>query len=84
MDLQDTIELMVSNDYKERFIAEYCQLKIRYNKLMAMLDKWDADELDFEPTCPREWYDVQIEAMEQYLDILTDRAEAEEIELPVF
>ena len=29
MELKDTIEMMVSVDYKERFKAEYLQLKIR-------------------------------------------------------
>ena len=50
MDLKDTIELMQSEDYKERFKAEYYQVKIRLEKLEAMLDKWDKGELDFTPT----------------------------------
>ena len=29
MKLQDTMSMMVSDDYKERFKAEYYQLKIR-------------------------------------------------------
>lgn len=29
IELKDTIELMVSENYKDRFKAEYCQLKIR-------------------------------------------------------
>ena len=29
MELEDTIELMKSSDYKERFKAEYLQTKIR-------------------------------------------------------
>ena len=33
MTLNDTIEKMNSADYKERFIAEYQQTKIRYEKL---------------------------------------------------
>ena len=32
MELKDTIELMNSADYKERFKAEYFQTKIRYEK----------------------------------------------------
>lgn len=38
-ELKDTIELMNSSDYKDRFKAEYYQLKIRYTKLHAMLVK---------------------------------------------
>lgn len=36
MELKDTIELMNSTDYKERFRAEYYQTKIRYDKLDKM------------------------------------------------
>lgn len=32
MELKDTIEMMTSDDYKERFKAEYYQTKIRYNE----------------------------------------------------
>ena len=52
MELKETIEMMQSADYKERFIAEYRQLKIRYTKLHNMLVKADAGTLDFTPTCP--------------------------------
>lgn len=80
-ELKDTIEMMTSEDYKERFKAEFYQLKIRYEKLKVMLDKWDSGKLEFTPTCPREIYDKQIEGMEIYLDVLKDRAEIEGIEL---
>lgn len=80
-ELKGTVDLMLSEDYKERFVAEFMQLKIRYERLRAMLDKWDEGQLNFEPTCPRELYDKQIEGMETYLDVLSDRAEIEGIEL---
>lgn len=32
MELKDTVEMMGSVDYKERFKAEYLQAKIRYEK----------------------------------------------------
>lgn len=81
MEMKDTVELMLSDNYIDRFKAEYHQLKIRYEKLKIMLDKWDKGELEFTPTCPREIYDRQIDAMEKYLDVLTDRAEIESVEL---
>lgn len=81
MELKDTVTMMESSDYKERFKAEYYQLKIRYEKLMIMLNKWDEGKLDFKPTCPREMYNKQIEGMEKYLDVLADRAELEGITL---
>ena len=42
MELKDTIDLMNSGDYKERFIAEYYQTKIRYEKLHKMFIKYEA------------------------------------------
>lgn len=80
-ELKDTVDLMLSEDYKDRFKAEFYQLKIRYEKLKVMLDKWDNEKLDFTPTCPRDIYNRQIVFMESYLDILADRAEIEGIEL---
>ena len=82
MELKDTVEMMTSNDYKERFIAEYCQIKIRYGKLKCMLEKWDEGILEFTPRCPRCTFGLQISAMENYLAILEARAVMESIALP--
>lgn len=81
MELNNTIEMMNSTDYKERFKAEYYQLKIRYGNLMKMLEQWDEDELDFTPDCPRSLYTLQVRAMHDYLAVLQARAKIEEIEL---
>lgn len=81
MELKDTISMMTSDDYKERFKAEYYQVKIRYEKLETMIEKWDADELNFVPTCPREIYDEQLAYMMNYMYILEHRAELEGIDL---
>lgn len=81
MELKDTIEMMVSEDYKERFKAEYCQAKIRYGKLKYMLERWDNGLLDFTPTCPRSTYDMQIRAMSDYIAVIEARALMENIEL---
>lgn len=77
MELKDTIELMQSEDYKERFTAEYQQLIIRYKKLKKMYDNWD--NLNFLPKCPKSIYKIQLEVMEKYLTILEARAAIEEI-----
>ena len=37
IELKDTVDLMKSSDYKERFIAEYTQVKIRYEKLKKLI-----------------------------------------------
>lgn len=79
--LKDTVDLMNSEDYKERFIAEYKQLVIRYRGLENMLYKWDRGELNFEPTCPRSIYNLQLRSMEDYITVLEARAAIEGIVL---
>ena len=81
MELKDTIELMNSNDYKERFKAEYLQTKIRYEKLHKMVIKYEAGTLEFEPSCSLKILKEQKSYMGNYLRILEIRAEIEKIEL---
>ena len=81
MKLADTVEMMNSADYKERFKAEYAQLVIRYNGLRNMLEKWDNGTLEFEPTCPRSTYNLQIKAMTDYITVLEARAVMENVDL---
>lgn len=80
-DLKETKELMCSADYKERFRAEYWQIKIRHSKLVDMVNKWDKGELNFTPTCPRGIYDTQLYVMESYMSVLEERAELEGVNL---
>lgn len=79
--LKDTAKYMYSENYKERFIAEYKQLYIRYEGLKRMIYNLDHGTLNFTPTCKREVYDDQLKAMEDYLIVLQKRAEVEEIDL---
>lgn len=81
MQLKDTIELMNSADYKERFKAEYLQTKIRYEKLHKMLIKYEAGTLNFEPSCSLEILKEQKGYMGNYLRMLEIRAEIEKIDL---
>lgn len=81
MELKNTIDMMNSSDYKERFKAEYYQTKIRYEKLHNMIVKYDAGTLNFEPTCPIDLLKHQKSMMGQYLYDLEVRAEIEEIKL---
>lgn len=81
MELSETVEMMNSVDHKERFKAEYQQVVIRYQKLAAMLKKWDEGELNFTPTCPRSTYNMQVRAMTDYIAVLEARAVMEGIEL---
>lgn len=81
--LSDTSLLMKSKDHKERFIAEYQQLIIRYKVLKAMLEKWDNDELSFAPISPRSTFNMQINAMTNYIAVLEARAVMEGVDLSV-
>ena len=81
MQLKDTIEMMTSKDYKERFKAEYYQLSLRLYSLTSMLNKWENNMLDFEPKCSKETLENQVIFMQGYMDILRLRAKIEEIEL---
>lgn len=80
-ELKETVELMLSNDYKERFKAEYYQLKIRIDRLDNMLSKMENDELNFIPTCSYELLLNQLKAMLNYQMSLKERAEVEKIDL---
>lgn len=80
-ELIDTIDNMKSENYKDRFKAEYYQLKIRIEKLKNMLTAWDFGILNFEPSCPRHIYDRQLSGMTIYLEVLRERSKIENIDL---
>ena len=75
-------DLIISSDYKARFVGEYVELKIRYNKLHKMLIKHEAGTLGFEPTCDISILEDQAYHMGNYLKQLEIRAEIEKITLP--
>lgn len=79
--LNETVEMMNSTDYKARFFAEYAQLKIRMRGLYAMLEKYRLGELAFQPACSYDLLMGQYKAMELYESYLIDRACIEGIDL---
>ena len=81
MNLKQTVPMMESADYKERFKAEYLQLKIRVNGLRNMLKKYKDGTLPFTPTCSCDLLNEQLKAMELYAQYLDERAEIEGIDL---
>lgn len=81
MELKETIEMMNSEDYKERFKGEYYQVKIRFEKLNIMIGKYETGTLDFTPKCSLPILKNQLTIMKQYIKILERRAEIERIEL---
>ncbi len=82
MELKDTIELMTSECWKDRFIAEYLQTKIRYEKLHKLIVKREVGKCDFNTPIPLESWRNQAYNMEQYLYELERQAAIHGIELP--
>ena len=81
MKLTNTIDMMCSPDFKDRFIAEVYQLKIRRDGLQSMLIKYRKGELSFKPKCRYELFHKQLIFMDAYMNILSERATFEGIEL---
>lgn len=90
MTFQDTIELMQSGDYEDRFKAEYWQTRIRYERLKAFNNRIEAAEatgftqnpVDMpEHDCPTGMLREQQRAMGEYLHILEVRAVIEDVDL---
>ena len=81
MKLNDTVAMMNSEDYQERFKAEYYQLKEREDKLYAMLEKYKAGTLKFTPKCSYELLYEQFVYMRAYRWMLEHRAKVEGVHL---
>ena len=81
MELERLIELMKSEDYKDRFRAEYYQLEDRIDKLVNMLEEYKTGTLNFTPSCSYELLSYQLQTMNAYKRVLEERAEIEGIEL---
>ena len=81
MELKETIEMMTSSDFKDRFKAEYYQLKIRHEGLARMLKGYREGTLNFKPNCSYDLLHTQLIYMECYKNVLEERAKIENIEL---
>ena len=81
MKLKDTIEMMNSENFKERFKAEYYQLIIRKEGLAKMLKEYKEGTLSFTPNCSYELLHTQLVYMENYANVLEERAKIENIDL---
>ena len=82
MELKDTIELMISSDWKDRFMAEYLQTKIRYEKLHKLIVKREVGKHGFETPISIERWNNQAYFMGKYLFELEKQAAIHGIELP--
>lgn len=81
IELKDTIDLMLSNDYKERFKAEYYQNRNRTEGLERMLEAYKVGTLSFIPKCSYELLYEQLIYMRAKLKVLEERAFVENISL---
>jgi hypothetical protein len=90
LSLDDTIELMQSDDYRDRFKAEYLQAELRYTRLKKFNTKIEAARITEHTTkevdmpkhdCPDYLLKDQERAMCEYLRILEVRAVIEGIDL---
>lgn len=93
INLEETCTLMLDDDYRERFKAEYWQTKIRYERLKSLNNKIEAaNETMCLPTpdlrvsmpvhtCPEHLLRERQHAMGNYLRILEIRAVIEGIDL---
>ena len=70
-------------DWQQRFLYEYEELADRAEKLQAILDKYDAGLLDFQPQTPIGLLRAQLSVMCAYMSILEERAEFEDIDLSI-
>lgn len=87
MQLEKTVDMMTSEDPKERLKAEYHQVLYRANKLRAYLRDWDSGKLakeqgkKFKPVAPFYLLKWQLRTMEDYIYVLKTRAALEGIDL---
>ena len=81
MKIQDTIKMMTSEDFKERFRAEYFQLVNRIEKFSITLDGYRKNTLKFIPKCTLKLLDGQMNTMIMYRTHLEESAKIEGISL---
>mgnify|MGYP003290423765 CR=1 FL=1 len=89
-ELSKTCEMMCSKDYRERFKAEFYQLKIRTEKLENFIAKIKAqyhrvnkyiEKDDIQHDCDTYILEEQLSNMKDYLFILKQRAIIENIDV---
>ena len=80
MKLSDTVYLMNSADWKDRFIAEYIQLQIRIIRLEEVLNS-TPDSFTALDSMTKAIMFKQLDAMESYKLCLEKRAALAEIDL---
>lgn len=81
MVLDKTVDMMLSDDPKERIKAEYHQLTYRVNKLQKMIREYKNNKRDCCHKCSLDLLLWQLKAMQEYQYVLKRRCEVENIKL---
>lgn len=79
IELKNTVNMMISDDYRERFKAEFWQTLIRYRKLSFQLAGWDI--APFIHQSDRKTLERQAELLAGLLYIYMKRAILEQVDL---
>ena len=82
MELKDTVELMTSSSWEDRFVAEYLQTKIRYEKLHDLIVKREVGIETFKTPISLDSWKAQANYMGLYLYELEKQAALHGINLP--
>ena len=79
--LADTVDWMLSEDYKKRLKAEYWQIDMRIESLYRIIHGYNWQGKPLPEGCSIDLLLWQIDAMERYEKVLARRARAEKINL---
>lgn len=74
VELKDTVELMLSDDYKKRLLAEYIQVNVRAVKLMEFIKNNESND-------DVQLLKDQLMTMSAYILALRKRADIEDVDL---
>lgn len=83
MRLTETVNLMCSNDWRDRFVAEYIQLQIRIIKLEEVLNN-TSDSFTALDSMTKAIMFKQLDAMKSYRSCLEKRADIAGIDLHLY
>lgn len=81
MALKDTVDMMLSDDYTERFKAEYRQLTCRIAALQKTVTEMEKGTKKDKSKCTVDLLQWQLDVMRSYQKVLKRRAEVEKIKL---
>ncbi len=80
-ELHQTVKGMISDDYIERFKAEYKQLIIRLDRLRTIIYKAKTRKISFQLESSLQLLEAQASYMDGYASVMRDRAATEGINL---